>query len=64
MAMAAGLLRVQLDKPGVYALGATLQLESPVRADLQRALVLCRRAGQLALVATACVLWRLGGGFV
>ncbi|MEY4579735.1 MAG: hypothetical protein RL701_4438 [Pseudomonadota bacterium] len=64
MAMTAGLLGVTLDKPGVYALGAQLALPAPARADLQRALVLCRRAGQLALGATACVLWRVGGGFV
>ena len=59
MAMAAGLLGVQLDKPGSYVLGAQLAL--PARADLPRALTLARRAGLLAFALAACVCaWRGG----
>lgn len=59
MAMAAGLLGVRLDKPGVYALGAELPL--PAREDLARALELCRRTGQLALVLAGVALCARGG---
>jgi len=62
MAMAAGLLGVQLDKPECYVLGAALP--RPGRADLRRALVLCRHAGWLALALAALVLWQRGGGLV
>jgi len=60
MAMAAGLLGVRLDKPGVYVLGASLP--APTRADLARSLVLCERAGLLAWVAAGLLLWQLRGG--
>lgn len=59
MALAAGLLGVQLDKPGSYVLGLGLPL--PVRADLERAVVLCRRAGLLSLLLAAVVCVWQGG---
>jgi adenosylcobinamide-phosphate synthase len=59
MAMAAGLLGVRLDKPGVYALGAELPL--PARGDLTQAIELCRRAGQLAMVLAGAALFARGG---
>jgi adenosylcobinamide-phosphate synthase len=62
MAMAAGLLGVRLDKPDCYVLGA--ELPTPSRADLRRALVLCERAGWLALSLAACLLWLLGCALV
>ena len=62
MAMAAGLLGVQLDKPGCYALGAALP--RPERADLRRALCLCRRAGLLALLLAALALMQRGARLV
>jgi adenosylcobinamide-phosphate synthase len=62
MAMAAGLLGVRLDKPETYVLGSALP--APTRPDLQRALILCRRTGLLALVLGAAVLWILGGPLV
>jgi adenosylcobinamide-phosphate synthase len=59
MAMAAGLLGVQLDKPDCYVLGQGLAL--PARADLSRSLCLCRRAGLLAFVVSGCICaWRGG----
>ena len=62
MAMAAGLLGVRLDKPDSYVLGA--ELPAPTRDDLRRALVLCERAGWLALGLAACLLWQLGCALV
>ncbi|MET0385351.1 MAG: adenosylcobinamide-phosphate synthase CbiB [Polyangiales bacterium] len=62
MAMAAGLLGVQLDKPGVYVLGAGLP--APTRVDLERAQILTRRAGFLAWVAATVILWQLGSPLV
>lgn len=62
MAMAAGLLGVRLDKPDCYALGA--ELPQPLRADLRRALGLCRRAGLLAFALAGLWLWKRGGGLV
>jgi len=62
MAMTAGLLGVRLDKPDSYVLGA--ELAAPTRADLRRALVLCERAGWLALGLAACLLWQLGCALV
>jgi adenosylcobinamide-phosphate synthase len=59
MAMAAGLLGLRLDKPGVYVLGEGLAV--PARADLARAVTLTRRAGLLAFALAACVCaWRRG----
>lgn len=54
MAMAAGLLGLRLDKPGVYVLGA--QLAAPAAPDIARAVRLVRRAGVLSFAcALACV---------
>lgn len=58
MAMAAGLLGVQLDKPGQYALGAGLHAPSP--EDIPRAIELSRRAGLLALSLAAFAVYFLG----
>jgi adenosylcobinamide-phosphate synthase len=58
MAMAAGLLGVRLDKPGHYVLGSSLRAAEP--ADISRAVVLCRRAGLLALGAAALGVYFLG----
>jgi adenosylcobinamide-phosphate synthase len=54
MAVAAGLLGVQLDKPSVYVLGP--ELPRPAPRDLERALWLCGRGGELALISAALVL--------
>jgi adenosylcobinamide-phosphate synthase len=51
MAMAAGLLGLRLDKPGVYVLGA--EHAAPVALDIARAVGLVRRAG---LISFACAL--------
>lgn len=54
MAMAAGLLGLRLDKPGVYALGR--ELAPPCADDIARAARLVRRAGLLSFAcALACV---------
>ncbi len=54
MAMAAGLLGLRLDKPGVYALGR--ELAAPCAGDIARAARLVRRAGLLSFAcALACV---------
>jgi adenosylcobinamide-phosphate synthase len=57
MAMAAGLLGIRLDKPGVYVLGA--EHAAPAATDIARALRLVQRAGLLAfacaLVCVACI---------
>jgi adenosylcobinamide-phosphate synthase len=59
MAMAAGLLGLRLDKPETYVLGKGLA--TPARADLPRALTLCRRAGVFAIVLAASICaWRGG----
>lgn len=59
MAMAAGLLGLRLDKPGIYVLGPGLA--TPARPDLPRALTLSKRAGVLALVLAAGICaWRGG----
>jgi adenosylcobinamide-phosphate synthase len=62
MAMAAGLLGVRLDKPGHYVLGA--ELAAPAARDIERAIALCARAGQLALLAGALGLYALRGRLV
>lgn len=54
MAMAAGLLGLRLDKPGVYVLGR--ELAAPVAGDIARAIGLVQRAGLLSFAcALACV---------
>lgn len=58
MAMAAGLLGVRLDKPGVYALGAELRAATP--DDIPRAIDLCRRAGLLAWLGAAAGVYFFG----
>jgi adenosylcobinamide-phosphate synthase len=58
MSMAAGLLGLRLDKPGVYALGAELRPAEP--DDIARAISLCRRAGLLALVTAAACVYAFG----
>jgi adenosylcobinamide-phosphate synthase len=58
MAMAAGLLGVQLDKPGHYALGRGLAAPAP--EDIPRAIRLSRRAGLLALCCAAVAVYFLG----
>ncbi|HKP55438.1 MAG TPA: adenosylcobinamide-phosphate synthase CbiB [Polyangiales bacterium] len=58
MAMAAGLLGVRLDKPGHYVLGASLPAAEP--SDISRAIVLCRRAGLLALAGAAVGVYFMG----
>jgi adenosylcobinamide-phosphate synthase len=62
MAMAAGLLGVQLDKPETYVLGQGLVL--PTRGDLMRSVTLCRRAGLLALLIAGAVCAARGGYLV
>jgi adenosylcobinamide-phosphate synthase len=59
MAMAAGLLGVRLDTPGLYVLGA--ELPAPTREDLARGVALVRRAGLLAIAAAGLVLFVRGG---
>jgi adenosylcobinamide-phosphate synthase len=54
VAMAAGLLGVRLDKPGQYVLGA--EWPRPRLEDLERALALCKGAGQLALLSASLLL--------
>src|SRR5207244_3330506 len=51
MAMAAGLLGVRLDKPAQYVLGADLPAATAL--DIERAIALCARAGNFALLAGA-----------
>jgi adenosylcobinamide-phosphate synthase len=60
MAMAAGLLGVELSKPGHYMLGA--EQRPPVTADIDRGIALVRRAGWLAFACTGAAVWRLGLG--
>ncbi|HEX2677403.1 MAG TPA: adenosylcobinamide-phosphate synthase CbiB [Polyangiales bacterium] len=60
MAMAAGLLGVRLDKPGVYSLGA--DLAAPQAHDIERAIVLVRRAGLLVFAACLLCAGMLGTG--
>lgn len=58
IAMTAGLLGVRLDKPGHYVLGETLRTPAP--SDIPSAITLCKRAGLLALVATALAVYHFG----
>jgi len=62
MAMAAGLLGVRLDKAQSYVLGA--DLNAPSSGDIDRALALCARAGELALLLAGLCLHALGGRLV
>ncbi|HEX7479045.1 MAG TPA: adenosylcobinamide-phosphate synthase CbiB [Polyangiales bacterium] len=60
MSMAAGLLGVRLDKSGHYVLGATLR--APELHDVERCVVLVRRAGLLACVFAGWLAWQYGYG--
>jgi adenosylcobinamide-phosphate synthase len=58
MAMAAGLLGLRLDKPGVYVLGAAHA--APVATDIARAVRLVQRAGLLTFACALGCVARIG----
>jgi adenosylcobinamide-phosphate synthase len=58
MAMAAGLLGLRLDKPGVYVLGAEHAV--PVASDIARAVRLVQRAGLLSFACALGCVARIG----